>query len=118
MIFLFSSRRRHTRFDCDWSSDVCSSDLYFEDFSQGPEGTSTAFVERRATLSLRNEHWRVDGEAQQYQTIDSTLEQKDRPYARVPRLAASADYGWGPAQLLRYGLDSEVVNFDRETDTF
>src|SRR5205085_10857496 len=25
-IFFFSSRRRHTRFDCDWSSDVCSSD--------------------------------------------------------------------------------------------
>src|SRR3990167_10430238 len=23
----FSSRRRHTRVDCDWSSDVCSSDL-------------------------------------------------------------------------------------------
>src|SRR2546430_10214327 len=27
MCFFFSSRRRHTRFDCDWSSDVCSSDL-------------------------------------------------------------------------------------------
>src|SRR6516165_11900505 len=25
--FFFSSRRRHTRFDCDRSSDVCSSDL-------------------------------------------------------------------------------------------
>src|SRR5690242_21947267 len=25
--FLFSSRRRHTRLTCDWSSDVCSSDL-------------------------------------------------------------------------------------------
>src|SRR2546430_2733681 len=25
-LFFFSSRRRHTRFDCDWSSDVCSSD--------------------------------------------------------------------------------------------
>src|SRR5205085_8884574 len=25
--FCFSSTRRHTRFDCDWSSDVCSSDL-------------------------------------------------------------------------------------------
>src|SRR5205085_4428059 len=23
-----SSRRRHTRFDCDWSSNVCSSDLH------------------------------------------------------------------------------------------
>src|SRR3989475_3578909 len=28
--FFFSSRRRHTRFDCDWSSDVCSSDLNIE----------------------------------------------------------------------------------------
>src|SRR5256886_7640212 len=27
--FFFSSRRRHTRFDCDWSSDVCSSDLTY-----------------------------------------------------------------------------------------
>src|SRR5260370_23633798 len=27
--FFFSSRRRHTRFKCDWSSDVCSSDLFW-----------------------------------------------------------------------------------------
>src|SRR5438034_9698654 len=27
MLFFFSSRRRHTRSLCDWSSDVCSSDL-------------------------------------------------------------------------------------------
>src|SRR5256886_8574953 len=30
-IFFFSSRRRHTRFDCDWSSDVCSSDLHLRE---------------------------------------------------------------------------------------
>src|SRR5690606_41047548 len=29
IFFFFSSRRRHTRFSRDWSSDVCSSDLYF-----------------------------------------------------------------------------------------
>src|SRR5438132_12719479 len=28
--FFFSSRRRHTRSLCDWSSDVCSSDLLTE----------------------------------------------------------------------------------------
>src|SRR5260370_22389522 len=28
--FFFSSRRRHTRFKCDWSSDVCSSDLLWK----------------------------------------------------------------------------------------
>src|SRR5215204_7211156 len=27
LFFFFSSRRRHTRSLCDWSSDVCSSDL-------------------------------------------------------------------------------------------
>src|SRR6266581_5359667 len=27
MVFFFSSRRRHTRWTGDWSSDVCSSDL-------------------------------------------------------------------------------------------
>src|SRR6266481_6697229 len=29
--FFFSSRRRHTRWNCDWSSDVCSSDLAWTD---------------------------------------------------------------------------------------
>src|SRR5579862_3318322 len=27
IVCFFSSRRRHTRWNCDWSSDVCSSDL-------------------------------------------------------------------------------------------
>src|SRR5438270_12520041 len=37
--FFFSSSRRHTIFDCDWSSDVCSSDLRFESaFDNAPIG--------------------------------------------------------------------------------
>src|SRR2546430_13513283 len=38
MVFFFSSRRRHTRFDCDWSSDVCSSDL-FNKYNPNPSFT-------------------------------------------------------------------------------
>src|SRR5690606_41009125 len=30
-VFFFSSRRRHTRFSRDWSSDVCSSDLFYSE---------------------------------------------------------------------------------------
>src|SRR5207237_7003896 len=30
----FSGRRRHTRFKCDWSSDVCSSDLVADAMSR------------------------------------------------------------------------------------
>src|SRR5260370_330411 len=35
IFFFFSSRRRHTRFKCDWSSDVCSSDLESQDMQIG-----------------------------------------------------------------------------------
>ena len=33
VFFFFSSRRRHTRYWRDWSSDVCSSDLGAKRFS-------------------------------------------------------------------------------------
>src|SRR6266480_6181012 len=36
LFFFFSSRRRHTRLTCDWSSDVCSSDLVA--FRKSPVG--------------------------------------------------------------------------------
>src|SRR5260221_2009585 len=40
----FASRRRHTRSLCDWSSDVCSSDLVF---SQEPIGESEELPQHR-----------------------------------------------------------------------
>lgn len=86
---------------------------YFEDFSSGPEGTSTAFLDRRATLSYRTVHWNIQGMAQQFQTIDSTLPLDDRPYSRAPDLTVDADYGWGPGDLVRYGFQSEIVDFQR-----
>src|SRR5260221_8785492 len=36
--FFFSSRRRHTRSLCDWSSDVCSSDLVAASLAGDCEG--------------------------------------------------------------------------------
>src|SRR2546430_11561007 len=33
---LFSCRGRHTSFDCDWSSDVCSTNLYRANRNPGP----------------------------------------------------------------------------------
>src|SRR5215204_7004686 len=46
VLFFFSSRRRHTRSLCDWSSDVCSSDLEFAD-------------EAARTLQQRDRHRRL-----------------------------------------------------------
>jgi LPS-assembly protein len=91
-----------------------SDSSYFEDFAQGPEGTSVAFVERIAGFRFRDQNWRATAEFQHFQTIDQSLAEVDRPYARVPRILVGADYGWGPEQRVRYGFDSEIVNFDRD----
>src|SRR3712207_7028291 len=39
MFFFFSSRRRHTRYWRDWSSDVCSSDLINDFYHLGTKNT-------------------------------------------------------------------------------
>lgn len=104
----------HFRFSID--AENVSDTHYFEDFAQGPEGTSTAFVQQQAAVTYRDEHWKVDGQIQHYRTTDYTLDEVDRPYARLPSLAVDGDFGWGPAEQLRYGFQSEVVNFQRTID--
>src|SRR2546430_9450343 len=73
-VFFVSSRRRHTRFDCDWSSDVCSSDLLhrvlagdsldahaYDTISGGDwlsdQDAVEAFVREAPQEMLRLEHW-------------------------------------------------------------
>src|SRR5688572_32381710 len=54
--FFFSSRRRHTRFDCDWSSDVCSSDLAFAlcryKWLRGPQPAELGVLLDRCVIGL------------------------------------------------------------------
>src|SRR5256885_11010599 len=47
--FFFSSRRRHTRLQGDWSSDVCSSDL---GLPSGPRGQAMLVIILGLTLSV------------------------------------------------------------------
>src|SRR6266480_6036043 len=61
MFFFFSSRRRHTRLTCDWSSDVCSSDLVYvqglvedvEDAGPGVRGIGRAAYGPRVEVAAR-----------------------------------------------------------------
>jgi LPS-assembly protein len=91
--------------------------LYFQDFGTGPAGTSIAYLDRSAGLSYRDQNWRLSAQFQQYQTLDAIeqlLDPTQRPYARLPQVMADSDFVVGPAGILHYGFDSEVVNFDRD----
>src|SRR5437588_8069143 len=54
--FFFSSRRRHTRSLCDWSSDVCSSDLLLEAAAQRGPLSGRRLQQHPAVSALRREH--------------------------------------------------------------
>src|SRR5690242_3599272 len=53
--FFFSSRRRHTRLTCDWSSDVCSSDLAHLGHQQLIN--EDAHAVGAETGQIRQQHW-------------------------------------------------------------
>lgn len=91
---------------------------YFEDFGSGPASTSTAFLQRLVELTYRDESWNLGVEAQQYQPVAADLQSdylpdQYRPYSLAPRLYADGDFGWGPADLFKYGFDSELTDFTR-----
>src|SRR3989454_124249 len=80
-IFFFSSRRRHTRLQGDWSSDVCSSDLY---------GRDDEWQDRQGR---RGENRHSEGGAVSARRLDSLLQNRGRP-APIP-------YGQCPCERVR-----------------
>jgi LPS-assembly protein len=103
----------------DWRFTIdagnASDTQYFEDFGLGPDGTSVAFVERLATFTYRDPHWRLGAAFQDFQTIDTDLPADERPYTMVPQIAAAGDWSLGDRGQLLFGFEAEVVNFDRNT---
>jgi LPS-assembly protein len=87
---------------------------YFEDFSQGSEGASIAFIPRQLQLSYRDATWNVGALLRNFQTIDQELPNVDRPYTEFPRLYA--DGRWTPdlPVPLEYGFSAEATAFRRE----
>src|SRR6266487_4858910 len=81
MFFFFSSRRRHTRWTGDWSSDVCSSDL---------EPRTAGNADPRRWLSrMSGAAWRAD--ALDVRAADpATSPRYLRRHARERRVAAAA----------------------------
>ncbi|HEY6451051.1 MAG TPA: LPS assembly protein LptD, partial [Steroidobacteraceae bacterium] len=97
----------------DTSVENVSDGKYFEDFTQGTESTSTAFLTRSIGIGHRDDIWNLRAEMIDFQTLDYTLPVDERPYIQLPRLTAAALWspqGWSQLQT---GFDSELVNFTR-----
>src|SRR5690606_41080982 len=102
--FFFRSRRRHTRFSRDWSSDVCSSDLYVPCWDSQDVFPSSNGLDLHCKVPPIEEHL------------------KDRPFAWIDDTIGPGDLLWSawrddevaPTRLLRIdpriGLAEHHVN--------
>src|SRR5882762_7026310 len=98
--FFFSSRRRHTRFKCDWSSDVCSSDL--GDAAVQVDGLEDVGDARAGVVDQGDQEHHVraahlDGLGGQFAQVDQGVgvggegeHQVDQPGGRTGRLVLEA----------------------------
>src|SRR5690625_6514745 len=73
-LFFFSSRRRHTRWPRDWSSDVCSSDLKRAIGTTG-RGIGPAYMDKIGRLGIRVQD--LYDESILRQKIEGALRQKN-----------------------------------------
>jgi LPS-assembly protein len=102
--------RNGLRLDIDAAS--VSDSNYFQSFAVGTEQTSVTFLERRADLLYYDDAWRIRAQLQNFQTIDTSIDDYNRPYSRVPRIEANGLYPIGDSHF-EFALDSEAVNFVR-----
>ncbi|HEY6645214.1 LPS-assembly protein LptD [Povalibacter sp.] len=101
---------QHLRLNIDAAN--VSDNRWFEDFGLGPEGTSASYLNRSANLIYLDHTWFASLLAQNFQVIDSTIDDFDRPYTLLPQLAVHA-HAPGQPFGLTLNFDGELSNFLR-----
>lgn len=106
----FNSRLRFTA-----SAANASDREWFEDFGEGPEGTSVVYLGRFAELSYLDRHWAMTGRVQNFQTIQP-VNAADRPYTLLPQISIAGQF---PSALFGFdaGLETEYTYFQRDSSS-
>jgi LPS-assembly protein len=98
-----------------WSSDVIfrevSDNEYLEDFGNQLELTSVRNIERRGDLNYSGTGWRSRLRLQDFQTVDSSISLRARPYSRLPQLSViTNDFRLDSG--LEFGLTAQYDYFE------
>src|SRR5207302_6753081 len=105
VFFFFSSRRRHTRFSRDWSSDVCSSDL-------GYLGAVGSAAWRRQSRSRRDARGHRQGGRQRRALCRNGQGQEIRSEER--RVGKEGRTRWSPENEKKNKINKGVRGNDKK----
>lgn len=108
--------RHHQIFSDNWDGGMdmqwVSDKDYLVDLGDSIAATSATHLPRTGQLAYNDNIWRFMARTSSFQTVDKSIAPLDRPYSLLPQLTLAADVPTG-ANRLRYELNSEWVNFDR-----
>ncbi|CAM3543887.1 LPS-assembly protein LptD [Halomonas lysinitropha] len=93
---------------------AASDGRYFDDFGRGFGEDSTASMPRLAQLDHRGDVWQLQARAQGYQKLDDPLLERDKPFYRLPSLAANAR--WSQDSGFYQQWRSNLTHFWRDVD--
>lgn len=93
--------------------DRVSDNRYFQDFGTSLYQTARQFLRSSATINGVGRYWTFELLADDFQVIDDSITPNNEPYRRLPRLAYWMDQPIGDSGLT-FGLNSELVYFDRD----
>ena len=106
--------KHRARMPNEWELDAAlkrvSDDHYFDDFGSGLTLSSQTYLESRLQLSKATDNWAATGLLQDYQDVDWSTADSQRPYARLPHLGFMIHNTH--AKLIT-AMTSELTRFDR-----
>jgi LPS-assembly protein len=110
--------RHHSIFNQHWNLQLDGSTVsdgdYFKDFSDGLDLSSVTHLERRADLRYGSRHLNALIRTQAYQTVDESIQEKDRPYRRLPQVTALASRPLFNEHA-NLSLESDITRFTHDT---
>ena len=105
-----------TLFSNGWRNQISlhevSDSQYFEDLGGSLSISSITHLNRSIRFDYFSPNFSIFGQVQDYQTIDDAIVADQKPYRRLPQILINGD--WSMPLGFHFGLDGEVVNFDRD----
>ena len=113
----YQYRLQHrTLFGNGWRNRInlieVSDSQYYEDLGGSLSASSITHLDRNVRFDFYSPGFSIFGQVQEFQTIDDAILPEEEPYRRVPQVLINGR--WNIPLGLRFGIDGEVVNFDRD----
>ncbi|MFZ1624348.1 MAG: LPS assembly protein LptD [Gammaproteobacteria bacterium] len=116
LVHWFNQSQLSDRWRATIDGTQVSDSAYFEDLSSGLSSASQTFLRQRVDFEYFDDTWSALVRLENYQTLDDTLTDEQKPYQRLPQLAVDGYWPNNPLGL-EYRLQSELTYFNRDTGT-